>query len=431
MKSNEKTPEGSPTDFRRIDPSSGTPAKFPVKIASEYRVHIDEDAYKKMRDHAATTDEVELGGVLIGDVYRDGREAFLKITGVIEGEGANNYGAQVTFTHETWRHINEVKDRDHPEQKIVGWYHTHPGFGVFLSKMDSFIQENFFNQPYQVAIVIETKQHVEGCFVWVNGRSEPLRRYWVGDAEVQLVGGDVEPFADESSSQKPAPKPSTSATAQYPSERPFATSSLWMLMLLLGGFFFGWTMGTANLRRTALETVQSELYSILEFATLNASASEDFRDMGERLEKIRSDLPQAKPDEIAQELADVSALIRKRQQDYGHQRGAFRRELRELSERKRSLSERVRDLGREQTDLQKAIADLYLLRVHDLLGKYGPVDPGRMRREERALLKTLVDRAITEAPRNKKLLQGFFPGLVEYFYPPPKAERGPEEAEKP
>ena len=35
--------------------------------------------------------------------------------------------------------------------KIVGWYHTHPGFGVEFSEMDLFIQQNFFGGPAQIA----------------------------------------------------------------------------------------------------------------------------------------------------------------------------------------------------------------------------------------------------------------------------------------
>ena len=431
MNANERASETSLPDFGNTDADVSTAAEFPVKVKSEYRVHIGEDAYGKMRDHAATTDEVENGGVLVGDVFRDSQGIFLKITGVIEGEGANNYGAQVTFTHETWNHINEIKDRDFPEQKIVGWYHTHPGFGIFLSKMDSFIQENFFNQPYQVAVVIETKQHVEGCFSWVNGRSVPLRRYWVGESEVQLVGGDVEPFEDETSAAEPGPKAQPSATVQGPPERPFGASALRMLLLFLGGFLFGRMMGAGDLRRTAIETLESEFYSILEFASLNACASDDFKEVGERLEKIRDQLGEAGPGPAEQELVEISELIARRQKDYGHRRTAFRQELSELMARKRSLAERVRDVRRDQGDLRRAVADLYLFRVQSLLGQYGRVDPTQMSREERRLLKTLVDRAITEAPRNKAILQGLFPGLVEYFYPPPKADSGPGTTDEP
>lgn len=178
--------QGLTADFRRIE-TEAVERPFPAEVLNEYRVHIDPAAYQRMHQHAALSDEVELCGVLVGVVAKDDQGHYLRVDAVIEGEGANMHGAQVTFTHQTWSHINRVMDEQHPGKRIVGWYHTHPGFGVFLSGMDGFIQENFFNQPYQVAIVIETHAKEEGCFAWVEGKPTPLRRFWVGNA------GDLRP----------------------------------------------------------------------------------------------------------------------------------------------------------------------------------------------------------------------------------------------
>ena len=37
----------------------------------------------------------------------------------------------------------------------VGWWHSHPGFGCFLSHIDIATQEGIFFQPYHVALVID------------------------------------------------------------------------------------------------------------------------------------------------------------------------------------------------------------------------------------------------------------------------------------
>ena len=44
--------------------------------------------------------------------------------------------AEVTFTHETWNKINAEMDSRFAHLAIVGWYHSHPDFGVFLSDRD-------------------------------------------------------------------------------------------------------------------------------------------------------------------------------------------------------------------------------------------------------------------------------------------------------
>ena len=77
-------------------------------------------------------------------------------------------------------------DRDYPDKKMIGWYHTHPGFGIFLSGMDLFICDNFFNLPWQVAFVYDPLGGDEGNFVWRSGK--PTR-------EPVLLEDDVTPAA--------------------------------------------------------------------------------------------------------------------------------------------------------------------------------------------------------------------------------------------
>ncbi len=75
----------------------------------------------------------------------------------------------MTFTQETWAHIYKTKDAEHPNKRIVGWYHSHPGFGVFLSDHDTFIQRNFFSDPRQVAWVFDPHPDEEGRFALRDG----------------------------------------------------------------------------------------------------------------------------------------------------------------------------------------------------------------------------------------------------------------------
>lgn len=87
----------------------------------------------------------------------------------------------LTFTHETWDYIHKEHDENYPDKKIVGWQHTHPGYGIFLSNYDMFIQENFFNIPFQLAYVIDPVQHLRGFFQWKNGKVEKLKGFYIYD----------------------------------------------------------------------------------------------------------------------------------------------------------------------------------------------------------------------------------------------------------
>ncbi len=126
------------------------------------RVMIGGEVARRIRQHARGQSKTEVCGVLIGR-ENEGR---LEIDACIAGANAAQAGSHVTFTQDTWEHIYKVKDSEYPDDRIVGWYHSHPGFGVFLSDHDTFIHKNFFSSPQQVAWVYDPHSDEEGCFGW-------------------------------------------------------------------------------------------------------------------------------------------------------------------------------------------------------------------------------------------------------------------------
>ncbi len=130
---------------------------------------------QSIRQHARSSMKAEICGVLIGYVTANQ----LVIDGSIPGENAAQGEAHVTFTQATWEHIFRIKDRDFPDERIMGWYHSHPGFGVFLSDYDQFIHENFFSAPRQIAWVYDPHSDEEGCFAWQSSKLRRLNNYCV------------------------------------------------------------------------------------------------------------------------------------------------------------------------------------------------------------------------------------------------------------
>lgn len=166
---------------RDADGASDEPwrdAPFPRGVdgrEKKYQVVIRRAVLNDIRAHGCASPAVEVCGVILGNVYRDGQGPWCYVEANIRGNYASGRNAQVTFTSETWTHIHEQMDKRFPNLRIVGWYHTHPGFGIFLSEMDVFIQRNFFAEPWQLAFVDDPKGGDRGVFVWRAGtpRREP------------------------------------------------------------------------------------------------------------------------------------------------------------------------------------------------------------------------------------------------------------------
>lgn len=168
-----------------------------------FQVIFQQNALDAIHAHGKSITDIEICGFLIGNIFRDKRGPFLHITGSVEGRHATHHAAQVTFTSATWDYAHEVLERDHAGDRIVGWYHTHPDFGVFLSGMDLFIQDNFFNLPWQVALVYDPIRGDEGVFVWRKGVSERIEHLvYAGEYErtqavaVIIAGEPVMPRVD-------------------------------------------------------------------------------------------------------------------------------------------------------------------------------------------------------------------------------------------
>jgi proteasome lid subunit RPN8/RPN11 len=155
------------------------------KRESRCQVVIRQSVLNQIHRHGLASQEIEVCGVRVGMVYHDDVGPWVYVECAIEGNHATGRAAQVTFTAETWTHIQDVMERDHRDKRILGWYHTHPGFGIFLSDMDVFIQENFFPEPWQVALVYDPKGKEEGVFLWKQGKPETDPLLLEADAPVE------------------------------------------------------------------------------------------------------------------------------------------------------------------------------------------------------------------------------------------------------
>ncbi len=141
---------------------------YEVPGAHDLPVFLDRQPADAIERHALRDTSVELGGILLGHECVDDEtgEPFVWVTEALEAKHYENTQASFTYTHDSWEEITRERDRLHPDLDIVGWYHTHPDFGIFLSSHDLFIHRNFFDQPLQVAYVVDPIRQTRGFFRW-------------------------------------------------------------------------------------------------------------------------------------------------------------------------------------------------------------------------------------------------------------------------
>lgn len=167
----------------------------------DVKVYIKQDVYKALEKLAASDTSKELGSIILGEYCQEHGKTHVIISQYIEAKYTDASASTLTFTHETWDYVHSEHEKRYPDKKIIGWQHTHPNYGIFLSNYDMFIQENFFNLPFQVAYVIDPIQNLRGFFQWKNGRIEKLKGYYIYDD----VGKPIKIEQTKVKKEEPAP----------------------------------------------------------------------------------------------------------------------------------------------------------------------------------------------------------------------------------
>lgn len=232
------TASGGGLDLRKAATEGWAMRSFPVDSPREpdaVPVVIRRSVLSAILAHGQSYPRIEVCGVLVGNGYRDEHGPFVYVEAIIEGTHAAGQAAEVTFTSDTWAHINEVMDREHPEQRIIGWYHTHPGFGIFLSAQDLFIHHSFFSAPEQLALVYDPSSGEDGLFVWQEGKA--VQAEFLVEEDMEVPGQPAEVPGDRGQPAVQGEAPETAPEAQ-PRKRSWIWITLVLLAAVLGAV--GW-----------------------------------------------------------------------------------------------------------------------------------------------------------------------------------------------
>jgi proteasome lid subunit RPN8/RPN11 len=95
----------------------------------------------------------EIGGLLLGR-YTNGK---LSVSGYRPLECEHAFGPSFTLSEHDLARLQEMlTEQAKPGQpQTVGWYHSHTRSAIFLSAADCEIHDRFFDQPWQVALVLK------------------------------------------------------------------------------------------------------------------------------------------------------------------------------------------------------------------------------------------------------------------------------------
>lgn len=119
-------------------------------------VYIYKIAEEKIRNHSLSGLKAshEVMGLMVGGVFEWGGKQYTLVRDVVTTELESDM-LGVRFDEDGFSELIDSLDNLSFDYRIVGWYHSHPGFGCFLSHIDHNTQRGIFNQPHHSALVID------------------------------------------------------------------------------------------------------------------------------------------------------------------------------------------------------------------------------------------------------------------------------------
>lgn len=110
--------------------------------------------------------KIELGGLLVGNVYHllagNENSYAIVIRHSIPSLKFKSTAASLNLGTDVW---NAARPYLAKGLMVVGWYHSHPGFGAFFSSTDRYTQKHFFKEPYHVGLVVDPFREEEMWFL--------------------------------------------------------------------------------------------------------------------------------------------------------------------------------------------------------------------------------------------------------------------------
>jgi hypothetical protein len=149
------------------------------------KIVLPSDLLNELHHLRPFSDKIEEGGFLVGKLFRDADSPDTHILKIQVMPSAKYTGASFfhfTFTGDSFAEVKQSLNRERPEERLLGWYHTHlfpATVEMGLSTIDLTLHFGTFTFPWQVAALFNLERHHRVLRFYVReGNSMRLCPHW-------------------------------------------------------------------------------------------------------------------------------------------------------------------------------------------------------------------------------------------------------------
>ena len=138
-----------------------------------FEAYIEESVLSKALEHskAAAQKGREAMGLLAGQVCQWSGEKYILVEDYLTA-GNSATSVSVRFSQDAFPQLAQQVNAARKKGKIiVGWCHSHPSYGCFLSGTDLSTQRKYFSEEFSVAMVVDPVRREKKVFKLGQGAS--------------------------------------------------------------------------------------------------------------------------------------------------------------------------------------------------------------------------------------------------------------------
>lgn len=151
-------------------------SSIPAYRQQTFQVYVVKGVLEEVMQHVKENIRVECGGILVGHPFQnldDPDMTFVVVTAAIAQDSSSQSVAHFTVGPKEIEATRDEMQKRYPGWKCVGWYHSHPGHGVFLSGQDMQIVRSIYNAEWHLALVVDPKSDNAAFFRGPEGTRLP------------------------------------------------------------------------------------------------------------------------------------------------------------------------------------------------------------------------------------------------------------------
>jgi len=139
----------------------------------QIEAYLSQQSLQQAKQHAATAanNGLEAMGLLAGQVREWQGEKYVIVDQYITGGNAST-SVSVKFSDAAFPKLAaQVNASRRKGGILVGWCHSHPNYGCFLSSMDVATQKKYFAEDFNIAVVLDPVRNEKQVFKLAQGPS--------------------------------------------------------------------------------------------------------------------------------------------------------------------------------------------------------------------------------------------------------------------